>query len=151
MLANVTYDRSDRVYAVAHPETGEVVETFPAGTHGRRQAFRAAVQLVDPEIYQRAGLIIAKHPHLEARVWKAAELVVHGRVWESDSDLYVAAVESQSSEHGNYILTSDRRGLLSCDCLDFTDFTAPFTEGSLQAFCKHILAWKLYAATKLPY
>ena len=150
MLANVTYDRSDRVYAVTHPTTGEV-ELFPAGTHGRRQAFRTAVQMVDPDLYQRAGLIIARHPHLESRVWKAVELVIHGRVWESGNDLYIASVESESSEHGNYIIKHDDHGRMTCDCIDFVDFGAPLVEGSLQAYCKHILAWKLFAATKLPY
>lgn len=149
MLANVAYNRSDRVYTVTHPHTGDV-ELFPAGAHGRRQAFQTAVNMVDPELYQRAGLLVARHPHLESRVWKAVELVIADQVQDGDLRTYVATVGSQS-EYGNYTLTHDPHGRMTCDCVDFTDFTAPVVMGDTQAYCKHILAWQLYAATKLPY
>jgi hypothetical protein len=149
MLANVAYNRSNRSYAVTHPQTGDVAH-FPSGAHGRRQAFQTAVEMTDPELYQQAGRIIARHPHLESRVWRAVELVIADHVQAGQADLYVATVGSQS-EYGNYTLTYDSHGRMTCDCQDYTDFTAPVIEGSLQPHCKHILAWKLYAATKLPY
>lgn len=135
MLANVTYDRTNRRYEVID---GDETLTFPAGVNGRREAFQTAVQLLNPTLYGLAANMAADHPQLASRIWRAAEIVLMLGVTIKDG---LAIVPSQSSEYGDYtVQTID--GLMTCDCQDFQGATAVYMKDNDQPFCKHILAYQ---------
>jgi hypothetical protein len=136
MLANVTYDRTNRRYEVAN---GETVLTFPAGVDGRREAFKAAVELENPALYRLAAEMANDHPQLASRIWRAAEIHLTGRAVIQDSG--VILVPSQSSEYGDYTVQTADRGLHTCDCQDFQGGTAVYIKDNDQPFCKHIIAY----------
>lgn len=137
MLSNVTYQRDERQYQVVDPDTG-VVETFPSGNLGRRDAMRCAVQFQSPRLYRIVTELVQRYPLLESRAWRAAELSLNSAVQLMDEDGVLAAVTG-SDEYGDYLVKS-RNGLIQCDCLDYADGNAPYIGPTAQRFCKHILA-----------
>ncbi len=80
-------------------------------------------------------------PTLEARAWRAAELIVTDGVTPVADGETVAMVRSKSG-YGDYLIKS-QNGRWSCDCIDFIDGQAPYVGPSGQRLCKHILAVKL--------
>lgn len=137
MLSNVTYQRDERLYQVMDPESG-VIETFPSGNQGRRDAMRCAVQFQSPRLYRIVTELVQRYPVLESRAWRAAELALNGSVKSVDEDGLLATVTG-SDEYGDYLVKS-RNGFIQCDCIDFTDGNAPYVGPTAQRFCKHILA-----------
>lgn len=134
MLANVTYDRSDRAYTVYHPATGEAIDSFPAGPDGRRMAHQIAVMLHSRPLYEVVTAYTQEHPYAEARAWRAAEIALTNGVTAFDAATW--AVTSQSSEYGDYLVTRSAEGLV-CDCPDFADMRV-IANG--RTICKHTLA-----------
>jgi len=137
MLPNVSYQRDERQYRVLDPDTGEI-ESFPAGQLGRRDAMRRAVNFSHPRLYQIVTDMVKRWPQLEARAWRAANLVINGKVKNADDDEALASVTS-SNEYGDYLVKA-RGGLIICDCLDYMEGGAPLIGESGQRLCKHILA-----------
>jgi hypothetical protein len=140
MLPNVSYEREVRQYQVLDPDTGEI-ESFPAGQGGRRDAMRRAVDFSHPRLYRIVIEMVQRWPQLEARAWRAANLVIRGEVKRPPDDEALASVAS-SNEYGDYLVKA-RGGLIICDCLDYMEGGAPFISESGQRLCKHILATQL--------
>lgn len=137
-LPAVTYDRSERAYRVIDAESGEIVETFPAGH--KAEAERYAIAFFSPRLARIVqDELLAKRPYLEARAWRAAELVLSHAVAAADG-LYVAYVAGSGD---TYAIGHDGHGV-TCTCPDYTGFGAPVVDGSGQRMCKHILAWRLW-------
>ena len=137
MLPNVSYQRENRQYEVLNPETGEI-ESFPAGHSGRREAMRQAVHFSHPRLYRIVIEMVQRWPQLEARSWRAANMVIRGAVKRPADDEALASVTS-SNEYGDY-LVKERGELIICDCLDYMEGGAPLINESGQRLCKHILA-----------
>lgn len=135
MLADVlSYNRSGRKWEVV---TGEKTVEFPAGDTGKQQAFRLAIFVKDPAVYALASQMAKDNPALESRAWRAAELVIEGKV-KMDVFGLLAQVEG-SDAAGAYNITAVE-GEIACDCQDWTGFTAPYLSSG-QRVCKHILAF----------
>jgi len=145
MLPNVSYQRENRQYEVLNPNTGEI-ESFPAGHSGRRDAMRQAVHFSHPRLYRIVIEMVQRWPQLEARAWRAANLVIRGAVKKPADDEALASVTS-SNEYGDY-LVKDRGGLIICDCLDYMEGGAPLINESGQRLCKHILATQFTSRLK---
>lgn len=135
MLADVQYNRQARQYEIADALTGEVVETFPSGQKAAAQQY--AVSLANPRLARIIQTeILTKRPYLQARAWKAAELVERRAVVEFVSGPYFATVSGEGDTYG---LGRDEAGGLTCTCADFYGFGAPMDESG-QRWCKHLLA-----------
>lgn len=137
MLSNMFYQRDERRYQVIDTETG-VVEYFPPGYQGRRDALHCAIQFQSPRLHRFVIELIQRYPLLESRAWRAAELVLNGAVKVMDGDGVLASITG-SSEYGDYLVKS-RNGYIQCDCIDYADGNAPYIGPTAQRFCKHILA-----------
>lgn len=133
----VVYNRSARHYAVVDTFTG-AIETFPAGEKAAAEQY--AIGLANPRLARIIQTeILAKRPYLQARAWKAAELVESHAVSEFVTGPYFATVTSASA---NDIYGLGRDGRLTCTCADFAGFGAPLDETG-QRWCKHLLAHQL--------
>jgi hypothetical protein len=141
----ITYNRSARNYNIIHPETGKIVESFPAGH--KHEAFLYTVSLFEPELFQAAQQVIDRHPQLERRTWKAVTKIIDGAVEiiPAPTDGVYATVAS-SDGMGRYNITNID-GYWACDCIDFTGFSAPMTDTGSR-FCTHRIAYHLYLKTK---
>jgi hypothetical protein len=136
----ITYNRSDRVYEVVHPHTGEIVERFPS--KARHEALMYLIALFEPELYQAVQRIITRNPQFERRVWKAAELVMTGQVEILGVPVNnVVGKVAASDGYGRYNVALES-GYLTCECADFVDAAAPLTESGAR-YCKHLLAYRL--------
>ena len=139
----VVYDRSQRAYNVYCPKTGELVDTFPSGREGKRAAFQMSVQLQNPQLHTLATQWCEMYPELQARVWRAAEIVLDDGVLPAFSMQHLAVISSQNSAHGEYNVAM-RDQMLQCDCEDFVSFSAPMIGENSQLLCKHLLAYVLF-------
>jgi len=130
----VTYDRKAKVYSVT--AAGEQA-SFPAGVDGKAEAVKCAVRLLDRGVYESCQRLERSHPHLESRIWKAAEIAVTGRV--------TAHGVLASDGVGVYPVGREASGYITCSCYDFAEFYAPFLmlDGRIQAACIHLLAFWL--------
>lgn len=134
MLDVIQYDRSERIYRLTDPATGEIVNEFPAGRDGRQAAFRAGVQTLSPSLYDLVMKAIGRNPVLASRIWKACEILLSGGVTRFDDTTY--CVQSQSAnEFGDYTVSILDGGHLHCDCADIGLWLP-----SGQPVCKHRLA-----------
>lgn len=146
MTIHIDYDRKAKQYTWLDEASGEIVSA-PSGKAHRAQLWKTAVALTDPDLYAAARSIIEKHPQLERVTWKAVELVVNDAV-----EVYpmprggVAAMVDGSDEYGRYALELTEYGL-TCQCIHFQDGHAPLTETGSR-YCKHILAYHLWAITR---
>jgi hypothetical protein len=132
----VTYDRKAKSYSVT--AAGEHV-SFPAGVDGKAEAVKCAVRLLNRDVHDACQQLERVYPHLENRIWKAAEIAVTGRV----SAHGVLA----SDGVGVYPIGREASGYVTCSCFDFAEFHAPFLvlDGRIQAACIHLLAyWLVY-------
>lgn len=137
-MLDIPFNRSTRKYEVAH---GDALVEFPAGLAGKRNAFKMTIYAASRRLYRLVDDLAKKHPALESRAWKAAEIVIEEGV-NRQVDGALAIVASQSSEYGDYLI-QEVDGLLACDCVDFTGHTAPFVGHSFQRLCKHILSYQI--------
>lgn len=140
----VSYDRSERVYNVFDPHSGELADTFPRGINGKRAAFQLAVKLRKPQLHQLATDWIAQSPELESRIWKACQIVLDNHVLPAFSMQHLAVVKSQSSVFGDYNIAM-RDQMLQCECPDFESFAAPMVGENMQPMCKHLIAYVMHA------
>ena len=141
----ITYDRSAREYLVAHPETGDVLDRFPAGQ--KAAAFRYLVSLFAPELYQAAERVISRHPQLERVTWKGVEILTSGGVEVLTPPVNnCLAMVASSDGAGRYAITTEN-GFISCQCQHFQSFAAPMTDSG-RMICKHIMAYQLAMYTE---
>jgi hypothetical protein len=139
-MIDITYNRQAKEYEFVNPETGEL-HTAPA--KAKADLFRAAVAMLDPELFAAAERVIARHPQLERVTWRAVELVANDavEVYPAPRGAVVAMVEA-SDGLGRYAVETGEYGH-TCQCEHFTSFAAPVTESGAR-FCKHILAFRLW-------
>ena len=139
MFPTIAYNRSVRAYQVTRPDTGEIVE-FPSGCKGEAELF--AIRTANPRLARIVtDEVLARHPYLQARAWKAAALVIDDKVHPAPDDpLYFAYV---MGENDTYALGHDD-GLMTCTCTDYTGFTAPVVSENGQRLCKHLISWSLF-------
>ncbi len=146
-VVNIEYNRSARSYEWADPDSGEVF-SFPSGPEGKAAAFRFAVQMFAPELYDAAVSIIRKNPQFERRVWRAVNTVLSGGVsiYPDLADTSIIAAVDSSDGMGAYnIRHSD--GYRTCECEDFTSMSAPITTSG-RRYCYHLLAFELHLRTQ---
>lgn len=138
---SITYDRSAREYRWTDPDSGEVF-TFPSGKQGKAAAWRFAVAMLDPDLYDAAERIIARHPQLERVTWRGVELVLNGGVdiLPGQPGGVVAKVAS-SDGYGRYNITQTG-GYYTCECEHFRSFAAPVTTAGAR-YCKHLVATRI--------
>lgn len=146
-MIDITYNRTAKEYEFVNPETGEL-HTAPAKCKG--ELFRAAVAMLDPDLYQAAEQIAARHPQLERVTWRAVELVTADAVeaYPRPRGGVVAMVDS-SDGFGRYAIEAGEYGN-SCQCEHFQSMAAPVTDSGAR-FCKHILAYRLWLRTRAPW
>ena len=143
-MIEITYDRKERIYKWIDPESGEVL-TAPSKRKG--ELFRAAVGMLEPDLYAAAGRIIEKHPQLERVTWRAVELVASDAVEVFPGGRAgVVAMVASSDDFGRYAISTTEYGP-TCQCVHFQDGYAPITETGSR-YCKHILAYQLYLVTR---
>jgi hypothetical protein len=141
----ITYDRSAKQYNVIHPETGEILDRFPAGHKG--EAFRYLVSLFAPDLFQAAQRVTERHPQLERVTWRAVEIVInHGVDILTPPVNNALAMVDSSDGYGRYAITSDA-GYISCQCDHFQSFAAPITDSGRRV-CKHVAAYQLAMYTE---
>lgn len=141
-VPQAVYNRSRRVYQLETPN-GERLE-FPAGPEGRTLAFQTAVSLFAPEVADAAAAIIRRHPHLERRVWRAVNCLLGGgvKILPDLNDIEILALVDSSDGFGAYAIRH-QASILTCECEDFTSFSAPYAGEGGQSYCYHILAYRL--------
>jgi hypothetical protein len=143
-MIEITYDRTEKLYKWIDPHSGEVL-TAPARQKG--SLFRAAVCILDPDLYAAAEKVIEKYPQLERVTWRAVELVAKDAI-----EVYpaqrggVAAMVDSSDEFGRYAIEATAHGL-TCQCEHFQGMHAPLTESGSR-YCKHIIAYHLWLHTR---
>lgn len=144
MFPTVTYNRSIRVYQVPHPDTGEIAE-FPAGC--KAEAERWAIAAANPRLARIVrDEVLARHPYLESRAWKAAAYLLEDRVTPAPDDpLYFAYVTG----NGNTYALRHEDDLMSCTCSDYAGFGAPLVAENGQRLCCHLISWSLFQRLQL--
>jgi hypothetical protein len=144
MIAQITYNRSERRYEFLDTDSGEML-TAPSGH--KHELFKAAVGLLDPDLYDAAHRVIEKHPQLERITWKAVEIVTAGgvEILAEPKEGAEAMVASQSDQYGRYAVTNDN-GYYMCQCEHFAT-NAPITQSGSR-YCKHIVSMYLYRVTR---
>lgn len=142
-MLDITYDRRERLYKWAHPESGEVL-TAPAGKQNKAGLFKNAVALLDPDLYAAALRWLEDEPALERVIWRGVELVANSRVetFPGAGDGEVAAKVDSRDEYGRYSLTY-MNGRLVCECPHWQDLAAPYSRTGRRV-CKHLAAFTLY-------
>jgi len=131
----IEYNRQAKQYEWVDPNSGEIL-TAPSKCKG--DLFKAAVGLLDPDLYTAVVGMIAKHPQLERVAWKAAELVTQNAVEIMPTSAVLAMVES-SDGYGRYAIQHD----YSCQCEHYTSLVAPMTSSG-RRYCKHALSVLLW-------
>lgn len=110
---------------------------FPAGPDDRRNAYLLAIWSQDPALHTLADNLAGYYPELETRAWKAAGIVIDGKLNPAENGHVAASVEGSSEWGANNITAID--GELCCDCPDWTGLTAPVLPTGLR-LCKHFFA-----------
>lgn len=143
-----TYDRSTRTYSLVVPTTGEVL-----ARKTRDELGQAYLEAIAPKVADRVATIARRFPPLAARAVRAGLLVAAQAVSPSHQDApgavmgefaRVAGSGYQEAPSGRvigrdwYSVTVNERGY-TCDCIDWTDASAPTVEG-IGRLCKHVLA-----------
>jgi len=141
---NIEYNRSTREYNWTDPESGLML-SVPAKQKG--ELFRAAVSMLDPDLYAAATRLITKNPHFERITWRAVEIVISNGVetFPAAVDGTLAMVNS-SDGMGRYAVTNEE-GYMACQCEHYASFDAPMSMSG-HRFCKHIVAFLLYQRTR---
>lgn len=144
MNLEITYDRTEKKYKWVDPNSGEIL-TAPAKQ--KQELFRAAVAILDPELYATAEQIIERHPQLERVTWRGVELVAANAVEVFPVPRAgVAGMVASSDEFGRYAIESTAYGL-TCQCVHYQDGHAPLTDTGSR-YCKHLIAYHLYLVTR---
>lgn len=143
-MIEITYDRKERVYKWIDPDSGEIL-TAPAKQ--KAELFRAAVGMLEPNLYKSAERITERHLQLERITWKAVEIVANNGV-EIFPGAHngVAAMVDSSDGFGRYAIISTEYGP-TCQCAHFQEGYAPLTESGAR-YCKHIMAYQLHLTTR---
>lgn len=140
-MIDIIYDRKAKQYQWTEPESGTVLTA--ASKQEKPALFKAAVALLDPDLYAASIRMIERHPQLERVVWRGTELICEGKVevFATAQGNVIAKVES-SDGYGRYAIEQLEHGM-TCQCENFTSFAAPITETG-QSMCKHLTAVKLW-------
>lgn len=134
----LVYNRSSRVWQVAGD--GRVAE-FPAGPEGKRAATQMAIWVLNPQLHALAQSLASRHPQLESRAWKAAAYIADGRIAMQPGNGPILALVQGSSPYGPYTIQR-HDDETTCDCLDYTGFTAPMLATGAR-LCAHIIATQM--------
>lgn len=136
-MIEITYNRQDKQYNWI--DNDGVIYSFPSKQ--KHEAFRFAVSMLEPALYDAALIIINNTPQLERMIWKAVKLVTDGKVELFDTPQNgVVGMVASSDEFGRYAITHelDQR---HCNCISFTDYPQYDQDGITH--CKHTLAVRL--------
>ena len=134
------YDRKGKSYVVATSDDQSFA--FPSGPDGKRDAFQFWVGYEFPTMKSKIDLISDRFPHAERIAWKAAEIVISGKVSLDSRPGVAAMVDSASDPYGRYAVMSDE-GYLTCNCGMFEEHYPQYIEnkkGEPVQVCKHVLA-----------
>ena len=143
----IEYDRKAKHYRWEDPQSGTVLTA--TSKQEKPALFKAAVAMLDPDLYASAERMIEDNPQLERVVWKGVEIVGGNgvEVFPTPKGQVVAMVNSQGDEYGRYAIQNDGNEV-SCQCEHWQSMAAPITpEGRM--VCKHIAAWMLHLYTRL--
>ena len=142
-MIDLTFDRKERAYKWVDPNSGETFQFNGTGTAVKAEAWRFAVMMLAPDLYQTAVNFIARFPMLERVLWHGVERLLNGDVEVVDvpvSDV-VAMVASQSDVYGRHTIQNED-GYLTCDCYAFVNMEAPLLPTG-QRVCSHLAAYRL--------
>lgn len=146
MLLDINYNRTQKQYEWIDPSSGEVL-TAPSGAENKAQLFRAAVGLLDPDLYAAALRMIEAQPQLERVVWKGVEIVTSDGVeFFAVPQGNVQAMVASSDGYGRYAIMNEN-GHTTCQCENFVSMAAPYTKQG-RMVCKHIAALYLFKFTR---
>lgn len=146
MFNQINYNRKERRYEWMDPDSGEIL-TAPPGKENKADLFRAAVGMLDPDLYAAAQRMIENQPQLERVVWRAVEIVC-----EEGVDVFatprgnVLAMVASSDGYGRYAIQNDN-GNISCQCPHWQELMAPVTQSGRRV-CKHVSAYYLHLFTR---
>ena len=141
----ITYNRQDKKYNWI--DDNGVIYSFPAKQ--KHEAFKFAVSMLEPDLYQAATLIIENTPQIERLVWKAVQLVTDGKVEILTNPVNgVVAMVDSSDEFGRYAITQDV-DQKHCNCISFTQYPQYDQHGTIH--CKHTLATRLSLVARTDY
>lgn len=152
--STITYDDKKNQYQVS---AGAEFLTFPGTPEGHQAAIEAGIKLDDPQVYAAAFYLahdLFRHRRqLQARVWRAARLLVDGRVrkpFPQDGMQVKARVQPERDDNRHPIPYRVRRFQTAsyvCDCFDFLrNPSIPKVQG--QRMCIHIMAYKVQKLVK---
>ncbi len=144
-VVNIEYNRSAREYKWTDPDSGLILS---APSKQKGELFRAAVSMLDPDLYAAATQLISKNPHFERITWRAVELVINNSIetFPAAVDGTLAMVEA-SDGMGRYAVYHDEAGYMACQCESYKSFDAPLTTSG-HRLCKHIVGFLLYQRTQ---
>ena len=129
MLAPITYNRSTKMYDVAH-------DLKTLSFHTREKAIMCTVAIADKRVYADVKVLVEQWGILETRAWKAAQLYLNGHVFKHDNHM---TVRSQRNTETYTIKAFP--AITECDCRDHAQGAgkAPIGPGE-RRWCKHMLA-----------
>ena len=149
-MIDVTYSRKDKAYQWTCPDSGEIFQFVGKGAKVKAEAWRFAVSMLDPDLFDLAQRMIEAQPHTERVIWRAVELIINDavEVFDVAQGDVVAKVQS-SDEYGRYSIKQTAHGY-TCQCHHFTNLDAPLLPSG-QYFCKHIAAVQIWRIARAPY
>ena len=145
MTIQIPYNRSEKAYEWTCPESGEIFRFHGKGAAVKADAFRFAVSMLDPQLYETAVTRIEANPFIERMVWRAVELLINDSVEEVSPTLYMVM---SSDQYGRYAVAMTEHGL-TCQCRAFTD--NPIITPELDTLCKHCLAVQMWRVLRADY
>ncbi len=142
-MIDLNFDRKNKAYQWTDPTTGEIFNFPGSGPAVKSEAWRFAISMLDPDIYQTAVSLIDRFPTLERVVWRGVERLLNGDVEILAAPVgdVVAMVASQSDVYGRHAIKNED-GYITCDCYAFVNMEAPLTPNGRRV-CSHIAAYRL--------
>ena len=142
-MLDITYDRKEKQYKWIHPDNGEI-HTAPSGR--KHDLFKAAVAMLDDDLFTAAIHWIGHTPQLERVIWKGVDIVASNKldVYDMPQHDLVAMVDS-SDEYGRYAIQLEN-GRHTCQCIAFKEH--PQYDENGRIWCKHLAAVHLYQVAR---
>lgn len=144
-MIDINYDRKEKAYKWVAPD-GEIL-TAPSGC--KHDLFKAAVAMLDDDLFTAASLWIGRTPQLERLIWRGVELVAADRleVYDMPKGSLVALVEG-SDEYGRYAIQAEEHQH-TCQCMAFKEH--PQYDENGRIWCKHLAAVHLWQVARADY
>ena len=160
IIGAYTYQYQGKVWTL-FDEDGAVVATIPKG--GKLFCLQTGIQTQRPTIYQAAQAACARHPEADGFIWRAAELLLNGHVYEARAENQIGEVARVLSDsfkphkpfdrHAGYdrdgFFSIQEQGFLTCNSDSYHSEYGPKTNGGWK-LCKHIMAVMLAKASHTP-